>query len=48
MKRGIPLPPTLPPGPFPPVAGVVSISGMGQSASSQDIYSASLQVGASS
>eukprot|EP00887_Chlorella_sp_A99_P000102 scaffold16.g102.t1 len=44
VKRGIPLPPALPGGQFPPVAGVVSIAGLGPSAAAQDIYSASLQV----
>ena len=46
IKRGMALPRALPAGQFPPVAGVVSIAGFGQGASTQDIYSASLQVGA--
>ncbi|KAL4419756.1 hypothetical protein ABPG75_006854 [Micractinium tetrahymenae] len=41
-KRGMPMPAALPPGPFPPVAGAVSIGGMMGAPS--DIYSATLVI----
>lgn len=42
VKRGIPLPPRVPPGQFPPVAGTVNISSM--MGTPQDIYQSSLAV----
>lgn len=43
VKRGIPTPAALPPGPFPPVVGAVSIGGM-QAGAPADIYSAQLSI----